>query len=119
MILITCFIGCSSVADTILPTNDEVLIYELPFDLTFLRTMEALDSHPDWELEETEKEKGIIRVRNIAFSSLIDADQRLISFSVKRIGREETSISIVVYSQHVFGGDDLLALVADELSKEL
>ena len=101
------------------PAQDEVLLYALPFDLTYLRTMEAIDSHPDWELSYSEKEKGIITVRNIHHSSLTDADKRIITFMVKRVDRHETSVQLAPDSQYVIGGDELLKLVGKYLSNEL
>lgn len=110
--------GCA-VQEAILPTHDEVLIYELPLDLTYLRTVEALENVPGWELEETEKEKGIIRVRNVDYSNLIDADKRLVTFWVQRVDRNRTSVQIAPESQHVIGGDELLERVSQYVTREL
>ena len=52
-------VGCNTVGK-MLPPNDRVLVYPLPYDLTYLRTMEILDTTSDWQLEETDKEKGTI-----------------------------------------------------------
>ena len=112
------FSGCA-VDKKILPAHDEVLIYQLPYDLAYLRTMEALESLPDWELEETEKEKGTIQVRNMNYSALFDADKRVAVFLVKRLGRNETSVEIAPQTQTVIGGDKLLERVAQYLSREL
>ena len=111
-------LGCST-EQKLLPKNDETLIYQLPYDLTFLRTVEALEQHRDWELEETEKEKGIIVVRNLAHSHLEDADKRRIIFNIRRISSEKTSISIDPNCQYVLGGSELLKLITKYLSNEL
>ncbi len=110
--------GCSSTPKT-LPVHDEVMIYTLPFDLTYLRTLEALESLPDWELEETEKEKGLIRVRNTDFMALTDNDTRLATILIKRLGRNQTSVSFAPHSQRVIGGDQLLERISHYLSREL
>lgn len=111
--------GCSSIGRQLLPLHDEVLLYDLPFDLTYLRTMEALESHPDWELETTDKEKGLIMVRNINYSQFSDADKRRAVFWIKRVSRRETSVRLAPESQHVIGGDKLLELIAKHVSREL
>jgi uncharacterized lipoprotein len=110
--------GCASQKEKILPVHDEVLIYPLPYDVTYLRTIEALESVDDWEMEETEKEKGTIRVRNINFSSFDDADKRIANFLVKRVGRNKTSVELAPESQRIVGGDDLLKKVASYLNRE-
>ncbi len=111
------FAGCNSIGE-VLPPNDRVLVYELPYDLTYLRTMEALDNHANWELQETDKENGTISVRDTNFSSLDDADLRVIEFLVKRVDRSTTSVSIAPGSQKVYGGADLLDAVAAALGRE-
>jgi hypothetical protein len=110
--------GCAT-GEKLLPKIDEVLIYPLPFDLTYLRTVEALEQHPDWELEETEKEKGVITVRNTAYGQFGDADKRHIVFDLRRISGEKTSVSIAPRYQQVLGGGELLKLIAKYLTNEL
>ena len=102
-----------------LPAHDEVLIYSLPFDLVYLRTLEALELDPDWDLEETEKEKGTIRVRNVNFTQFADQDKRTAVFLVKRISRGKTSVELAPESQRVLGTDRLLQLVSQHVSREL
>ena len=109
--------GCASQKEKILPVHDEVLIYPLSYDVTYLRTIEALESVDSWELEETEKEKGSIRVRNINFSSFDDADKRIVDFMVKRVDRNKTSVELAPASQRVLGGIELLKKVAAYLNR--
>ena len=97
--------------------NDEVLIYQLPYDLTYLRTMEALQMHDEWEIEETEKEFGVITVRNIAYGNFGDADKRKIVFNIKSMALGKTSVMIEPEYQHVPGGNKLMELVASYLSR--
>ncbi|HLD56302.1 MAG TPA: hypothetical protein VJA00_01660, partial [Candidatus Omnitrophota bacterium] len=66
-------VGCA-VENKILPLHDEVLYVHAPYDVAYLRAIETLERVEGWELESTEKEKGIIVARNINFSSLVDAD---------------------------------------------
>ncbi|HNX68623.1 MAG TPA: hypothetical protein PLL75_05810 [Candidatus Omnitrophota bacterium] len=112
------FTGCNTVGE-VLPPNDRVLIYPLAYDLTYLRTLEALDSQPGWVLEETDKEKGILSVRNTQYSRLDDSDQRLISFTIKRVDAGTTSVSILPKYQKVFGGDQFLRVIGDSLGREV
>jgi MFS superfamily sulfate permease-like transporter len=110
--------GCNTVGD-VLPPNDEVLVYKLPYDLTYLRTMDALNAIENWELEETDKERGVITVRDTNYSRLDDSDKRVIAFVVKRVDRETTSVSIDPKSQKVFGGKKLLEVVGGALGREI
>jgi len=110
--------GCAGDKE-VLPTHDEVLSYPLPYDLTFLRTIEALESLPDWDLSETEKEKGIIRVHNTSFTSMDDADKREATFIIKRVNSHETSIALAPYSQQVIGAEVLFKRIAQYVSAEV
>lgn len=109
--------GCAA-DNQVLPTHDEVLTYQVPYDLAFLRTIEALESLPDWELSETEKEKGIIRVNNTNFATFDDADKREATFIVKRVNRKETSIALAPYSQQVIGAKDLFKRISQYVGTE-
>lgn len=110
--------GCNTVGE-VLPPNDEVLVYKLPYDLTYLRTMEALNTVGTWELEETDKERGILSVRDTNYSRLDDSDLRVIAFVVKRVDRGTTSVSIDPKSQKVFGGKKLLEAIGGALGREV
>ena len=112
------FAGCAA-GKKIFPLHDEVLKVHLPYDLTYLRTEEALERIPGWELEMTEKEKGVIVVRNINYSTWDDADKRNATFWLKRIGPRETSIQLAPESQRVLGGGDLLEQITHYLDNEL
>jgi MFS superfamily sulfate permease-like transporter len=110
--------GCNTVGE-LLPPNDEVLVYKLPYDLTYLRTMEALDGHDSWQLEETDKEKGTLSVRDTNYSRLDDSDLRVITFWVKRVDSGTTSVSIDPASQKVYGGKKLLEVIGGALGREV
>ena len=43
--------GCSSVEKNERPARDEVLQYQLSYDVAFLRVFEALENVYGWELE--------------------------------------------------------------------
>ena len=109
--------GCNTVGE-VLPPNDEVLVYKLPYDLTYLRTMDALNSVGNWDLQETDKEQGMISMRNTNYSNLSDSDQRVINFVVKRVDRDTTSVSIDPKSQKVIGGKKLLEAIGEALGRE-
>ena len=110
--------GCNTIGK-VLPPNDEVLVYPLPYDLTYLRTMEALENYPNWQVNETDKEKGIIKTRDTNYSRLDDSDLRNITFMVKRVDRGTTSVSIAPESQKVFGGAELMKAVASTMAREI
>ncbi len=112
--------GCSSIQKSpVYPAYDEILLYQLPYDLTYLRVMDSLSNLPGWELDLTEKEKGLIRVRNLDWSKLDDSDTRLISFLVRRVSRTQTSVQIAPESQHTLGGGDLMKRINEYVSVEL
>ena len=111
--------GCNTVGE-VLPPNDQVLVYKLPYDLTYLRTMEALDgAGGNWQLDATDKEQGIIRVRDSNYSRLDDSDLRVITFLIKRVDPGVTSVSIDPASQKVYGGKKLLEVVGGALGREI
>jgi hypothetical protein len=112
------FAGCNTVGE-VLPPNDQVLVYKLPYDLTYLRTLDTLNATENWQLEETDKEKGTIRVRDLNYSRLDDSDLRVITFVLKRVDRGTTSVSIEPESQKVFGGKKLLDAVGETLGREV
>lgn len=115
------FQGClyTQVQKKILPKHNEVLVFDLAFDLVYLRTLEALENVEGWELEETEKEKGIIRVRNVAYAQISDRDEQLATIQINRISRTQTSAQLSEDSQHLLGGEDLLKTISDFVSREL
>ena len=118
LILGVALAGCNTVSK-VTPPNDETLLYKVPYDLAYLRTLEALDAQPNWELEETEMTKGVIKVRNANYSNLDDEDLRVITFTVKRVDGDTTSVSILPKFQHVPGGDKLLAAIGERLGREV
>jgi len=110
-------VGCSR--SSVLPAHDEVLVYPLPYDLTFLKVMEAVQEHSEWDLDWTDKESGVISIRNMRYSSFADADQRQALLIVKRLNAKETSVQFDTKSRGIVGGDEILALIRGELSREL
>ncbi len=111
--------GCSSVRNEDIPAHTETLMYNLPYDLTYLRTLEALENVAGWELEETEKEKGIIRARNVNYKNLSDADLGQATLLITRIDRGQTSIRLAPYSQRVIGGAALMKRISEFVSREI
>lgn len=112
-------LGCAGSSSSLLPVHDEVLTYPLPLDLMYLRTVEAIQTSPDWEIDFTDKEKGLIYLRNLKYSSFSDADLRTATLVIKRIGPRETSVQLDAKSQAVRGGDDILNLIKRSLSREV
>ncbi len=110
--------GCAS-NKSILPLHDEVLTYSLPFDLTYLRTIEAIQQHKDWDLDWTDREKGLISIRNMRFNSWADADKRQAFVVVKAVNKNETAVYFDSASQAVVGGEEILSLIRDQLSREV
>lgn len=116
--LVLSLAGCAT-TKKVLPLHDEVLVYALPYDLTYLRTFEALDMQAGWLIDNTDKEKGMINIRNIDYARLDDSDKRKLSFLVKRVDRSHTSVQLAEDSQRTLCGGDLLKAVGEKLSAEL
>lgn len=111
--------GCATFRDEDIPAHTEVLVYNLPYDLTYLKTIEAVESVEGWDLDETEKERGTIRARNTEFTNLADKDKSSATFIVKRLDRGQTSIELAPYSQRVVGGAKLMKRIAEYVGHEL
>jgi len=88
-------------------------------DLVYLRTMEAIELDPDWGMDHTIKEKGLIYLRNLRYSSFADSDRRRATLVLKRTGPRRTSIQLAKESQSIVGGGELLALIKRQLSSEV
>jgi hypothetical protein len=88
-------------------------------DLTYLRTLEAVQAHPEWELDTTDKENGIISIRNLRYSSFVDADRRRATLILKQVGARETSVQFSSESQRVFGGKEIMSLIKQYLDREV
>ena len=112
------FAGCAHHQKPLLPVHDEVLIYDVPYDLAYLRTLDALANVPDWDMETTEKEKGMIRMRNINYSGLTDSDQRTVTFLLKRVDNNRTSLELEKESQQAIGAPMLLKMISAMLNRE-
>ncbi|GEM_PF-738759 len=98
---------------------DEVLAFSLPFDLVYLRSMEAVQKHGNWDIERTDKEKGQIYIKNKRYSSYADADLRKGLLVVKRISAKETTVQIDPEFQSVVGGDEVLSLIKHYMAPEV
>ncbi|MBI3307515.1 MAG: hypothetical protein HYZ84_06905 [Candidatus Omnitrophica bacterium] len=112
--------GCFSPGfqQAVLYKYDKVLTYDLSYDLVYLRTLEAVENLAGWELEETEKEKGVIRVRNTDYKKIGDFDQQLVTLEIARVSANQTTIRLAEDSQHVIGADKLLDVIGLFLDKE-
>jgi hypothetical protein len=110
--------GCAT-SKKVLPLHDEVLSYELPYDLTDLRTLDALNAQDGWQLEATDKEKGMIRIRNVQYTRLNDRDRRVLTFTITRVDRRHTSVALAPESQRTLSGGDMLKAISARLKNEL
>ena len=105
-LVVRLFNSCSSLRD--FPAYDQVLIYDRPYDYTYLKTMEALNTFPNWVLEETDKNKGLIVLRNVNYGHITDRDKWEARFIVKSLGRKQTSVALEPTSQRLVQGGELL-----------
>ena len=100
------FLSQSPLSDS--PRYDQVLTYNRPYDYTYMKTLEALDTFPNWILEEMEKETGLIVLRNTQYSHLFDRDKEMARFRVRKVGRNRTSIALEPDSYHLREGGEFL-----------
>ncbi len=68
--------------------------YEQPYDLIYLNALESLDREDLWIMQYTDKNTGIIEVRQMNYGSLFGGDRQKARFVVKRVGRLETSVEL-------------------------
>lgn len=111
--------GCRTTSSVVKVDHKEVLDFPLPFDLVYLRTIEAINEDPDWELDFTDKEKGYIVLHNQNFSSFDDADLRTAKLIVKRLAYQRTTVELAPESRGVSGGDTILGLIKKHLTFEV
>jgi hypothetical protein len=72
----------------------DVQTYQLPYDLVYLTALETLDMHQDWILVYTDKEAGIIDVKNVQYGNIFEVDRQTARYIVKRVNRIETSVEV-------------------------
>ena len=89
--------GCSSVKEY--PQYDQVLMYDRPYDYTYLKVIEAVNTIPEWTVEETDQVKGLIVLRNTAYGHMFDHDKWVVQLDVRRMGQKQTSVSLKPESQ--------------------
>ncbi|OGW86934.1 MAG: hypothetical protein A3C35_00110 [Omnitrophica bacterium RIFCSPHIGHO2_02_FULL_46_11] len=107
-------IGCSSLREgKDVPHYDQELIYEQPYDYTFLRTLEALNTVTGWTVEETDARKGLIVIRNTQYGNLFDKDKWVARFTVRSLARRKTSVALEPDSQSLEQGGTLLKRIDD------
>ena len=111
------FTGCAG-RPQLVPRHNQVLTFNLPYDLTYLRVEESLERIEGWEVEMTEKEKGVIVIRNINYSAFDDEDKRSATFWVKRVGPKETSVRLAPQSERVVGGGTLMDHISDYIKRQ-
>lgn len=111
-------LGCA-VRDQVITPYEETLYYELAYDLAYLRTLEAVQEVDGWQLDVTDKERGIIRVQNTQFGRLDDADNRRVELVLKREGSRLTSLSVSPETQHVVGTEEFMKKVNDFIAPSL
>lgn len=117
LILSLGLVSCNTARKKVVPPYDQVHVFKLPYDLAYLRTLEALDLQGSWEIEETDKEKGMISVRDMNYNTLDDSDIRVIYFMVKRLDRETTTVALDPKSRQVYGGAGLMKAVDETLRR--
>ena len=114
LIFLANFAGCAAFKRDILHheqdvvVHDRVLVYDRPYDYTFLKTIEALNTFPEWVLEETDKNKGLIVLRNTQYGHLFDRDKWVARFTIKRLDKRKTSVSLEPSSQRLEKGGEFL-----------
>jgi len=111
--MVGAFFGCAKDHGLLdYPRFDQVLVYNRPYDVTYLRTLEALNEIPGWVLERTDKEKGEIVIRNREYGHLFsDRDKLSARVLIKRLSRTQTSVELDDEAERLEQGGELLDAV--------
>jgi hypothetical protein len=96
---------------------NDILVYEKPFDYTYLGVVKAVDRVPGWRLSNTDKMKGVVTARNEEYEDLFDKDKREITVLVKRIDRKRTSVELAPESQTMLGARVMLQAIQQNLGR--
>ncbi|MBI4395198.1 MAG: hypothetical protein HY583_03265 [Candidatus Omnitrophica bacterium] len=110
--------GCATEAKDF-PAYDQELVYDKSYDYTYLKVLEALNTFPGWILEETDKVKGLIVIRNTEYGHLFDRDKWVAHFTVKSLGRKKTSVFLQPSSQRLEQGGEFLKRIDDVMLASL
>lgn len=100
------------------PPFERTLVFDRPYDVTFLKTMEALNTFPDWLLQETNKEQGLIVLRNQQYGHVFDRDKGIARFMLRRVNRKQTSVTLDPSSQEMGKGEFLLDRIRQMVGKQ-
>ncbi|MBI4971560.1 MAG: hypothetical protein HZC17_06960 [Candidatus Omnitrophica bacterium] len=94
------------------------MIFHKAVDLTYLRVLDAVLNTPNWNLYESDKREGIIRVYNMKYMDPYGPlDQRIATFYVKRLSRTRTAVELDSASQTLIGVDDLMKSIKEAMNR--
>ncbi|OGW77212.1 MAG: hypothetical protein A3J52_00795 [Omnitrophica bacterium RIFCSPHIGHO2_02_FULL_49_9] len=98
------------------PRYDQVLTYDRPYDYTYLKALEALNTFPEWTLELTDKDEGLLILRNREYGHLFDRDKQVARIRVRRVSTHQTSVALDPDSQRIPKGGEFLKRINEFLS---
>jgi len=102
VLLLVVLCGCRTF-ETDLVIHDELFTYDMPYDVTYLRVLDAIDRNNDWVVDQTDKANGKIRVRPENYRRNDNA-----TLLVGRLERRKTSVELAPQSQQIRGIEGLL-----------
>lgn len=100
------------------PPFERTLVFDRPFDVTYLKTLEALNTFPDWLLLQTNKEQGLIVLRNQQYGHVFDRDKGIARFIIRRVNRKQTSVELDPSSQEMGKGELLLEQIKQMVGRQ-
>ncbi|MFC1809642.1 hypothetical protein ACFL3D_05960 [Candidatus Omnitrophota bacterium] len=95
VVLVSLCCGCASFTAAEAELHDEIFSYELPFDKTFMITMDAIGAAPGWTLDETDQMQGRIMARQ----TTVEAEQ--VTIVVTRVEKKHVTVELAKESQRV------------------
>ncbi len=102
-------------ADQISSRASQPIIVQRAYDVVFLSVFEVVDSLEAWNPEVTDKNEGTIRVKNIQFGKIGDADTRMLTIEIVRDSKTQTQIRLDQDSQRVIGASDVMDAIRSKL----
>jgi hypothetical protein len=95
VVMLSMLCGCASFTAEEAELHDEIFVYDLPWDKTFLRIMDTINDSPDWTLDSTNQLEGMIMVRPKG----LDEESAIII--IKRVDKRRVTVELAKESQRV------------------
>lgn len=103
-------------ADDTKPAERE-LVYDRALDYTYQVVLDAVNETGTWNLYETDKTAGKIRVFDSRYKELFNPDDRVVTIFVKPLARRKTVVSLAKDSISKFRAAEVLDAIEARMSR--